>query len=68
MDTRNGNIMTEEMAKLLNIVMRRKVTKIMTIPPTNEQMIRRPPRVGRNDSCPCGSGLKFKKCCLNINA
>ncbi|MCC2670468.1 MAG: lyase HEAT-like repeat protein [Armatimonadetes bacterium] len=21
--------------------------------------------VGRNDSCPCGSGLKFKKCCIN---
>ena len=23
------------------------------------------PKVGRNDKCPCGSGLKFKKCCLN---
>ena len=22
---------------------------------------------GRNDHCPCGSGLKFKKCCININ-
>lgn len=21
-------------------------------------------RVGRNDPCPCGSGLKFKKCCI----
>ncbi len=21
-------------------------------------------RVGRNDPCPCGSGTKFKKCCL----
>lgn len=21
------------------------------------------PKVGRNDSCPCGSGKKFKKCC-----
>jgi len=21
-------------------------------------------RVGRNDPCPCGSGRKFKKCCL----
>jgi len=20
---------------------------------------------GRNDPCPCGSGLKFKKCCFN---
>ncbi len=23
-----------------------------------------PHRVGRNDPCPCGSGKKFKKCCL----
>jgi tetratricopeptide (TPR) repeat protein len=22
-------------------------------------------RIGRNDPCPCGSGNKFKKCCLN---
>ena len=22
------------------------------------------PKAGRNDPCPCGSGLKFKKCCL----
>lgn len=22
-----------------------------------------PPKVGRNDPCPCGSGLKYKKCC-----
>ncbi len=21
-------------------------------------------KVGRNDSCPCGSGMKYKKCCL----
>jgi len=33
-----------------------------------EQAKRRPlqrelPKVGRNDSCPCGSGKKYKKCC-----
>jgi SWIM/SEC-C metal-binding protein len=22
------------------------------------------PRVGRNDPCPCGSGRKFKRCCV----
>lgn len=21
-------------------------------------------KIGRNDPCPCGSGLKFKKCCI----
>jgi hypothetical protein len=24
-----------------------------------------PPKAGRNDPCACGSGLKFKRCCLN---
>jgi uncharacterized protein len=22
------------------------------------------PKVGRNDPCPCGSGRKYKRCCL----
>ncbi|MFM9942071.1 MAG: SEC-C metal-binding domain-containing protein [Hyphomicrobiaceae bacterium] len=22
-------------------------------------------KTGRNDPCPCGSGQKYKKCCLN---
>jgi hypothetical protein len=26
--------------------------------------IRSGPKVGRNDPCPCGSGKKYKKCCL----
>jgi len=25
-------------------------------------------KIGRNDPCPCGSGLKYKKCCLNRTA
>lgn len=31
--------------------------------PKPTQIIRRGPKVGRNDPCPCGSGKKFKKCC-----
>lgn len=27
-------------------------------------VVRDAPRVGRNDPCPCGSGKKYKKCCL----
>jgi uncharacterized protein YecA (UPF0149 family) len=23
-------------------------------------------KVGRNDACPCGSGKKFKQCCINL--
>ena len=32
------------------------------IHPTPKQETRM--RVSRNDKCPCGSGKKFKKCCL----
>ena len=28
------------------------------------QIARRPGNFGRNSRCPCGSGLKYKKCCL----
>ena len=24
-------------------------------------------KIGRNDPCPCGSGKKYKKCCLNFS-
>ena len=26
--------------------------------------VRTEPKTGRNDPCPCGSGKKYKKCCL----
>lgn len=28
------------------------------------QTVRTGPKIGRNESCPCGSGLKFKRCCI----
>ncbi len=30
----------------------------------NKQQIIRVQKVGRNDPCPCGSGKKYKKCCM----
>jgi hypothetical protein len=34
-------------------------------PPAGYAPPRRVAKVGRNDPCPCGSGKKYKKCCLN---
>lgn len=31
-------------------------------------MVKSMPRGGRNDPCPCGSGKKYKKCCLKSSA
>jgi tetratricopeptide (TPR) repeat protein len=33
--------------------------------PSRDLTFRATPRVGRNAPCPCGSGKKYKKCCLN---
>lgn len=30
-----------------------------------ETYVREEPKTGRNDPCPCGSGKKYKKCCMN---
>jgi hypothetical protein len=32
---------------------------------TKPQPVRVPPKPGRNEPCPCGSNLKFKRCCAN---
>ena len=35
-------------------------------PHNNAQTVRRDhPKIGRNETCPCGSGRKYKKCCLD---
>lgn len=72
MDTRTGELLTEEQAKQRANEMRRflsteQVTKlIVQLPnsfmPTPKQ--KKKNRIGRNDKCPCGSGLKFKRCCM----
>lgn len=33
------------------------------LPAYTEPIKRDNPKIGRNQPCPCGSGLKFKKCC-----
>ena len=32
---------------------------------TNPEPITAPDKTRRNDPCPCGSGKKYKKCCIN---
>lgn len=29
-----------------------------------QQLVRKYDKIGRNDPCPCGSGKKYKKCCM----
>lgn len=65
MDTKTGDIFV---AKDSSEIFEDQVE--MKIQPTRRQLARAPitngaiGRVGRNDPCPCGSGLKAKKCHL----
>jgi hypothetical protein len=40
------------------------------LPPAAASPTAPPPgsKIGRNDTCPCGSGMKFKRCCLGKTA
>lgn len=65
MDTRTGRIYdAETVRRIIGEGADPSRFKELDVPPTRRQMGRRPPRIGRNDLCPCGSGQKFKRCCL----
>ena len=56
----------EELTPLMDTMRRRRVAAAVQgkVTSTERGKRRRSSRVGRNDSCPCGSGVKYKKCCL----
>jgi uncharacterized protein YecA (UPF0149 family) len=46
------------------IIMEQAARQMTRLTSTNgREPLRRPPTPGRNDPCPCGSGLKYKRCC-----
>jgi uncharacterized protein len=45
-----------------SIILLRKIAEIRASRSQHAQPIRHS-KIGRNDPCPCGSGLKFKRCC-----
>jgi len=69
MDIRTGRIYTvEEVAEQQASLLAAFGTvnpwmKPMEVPPTPKQMARNPPTIAPYDTCPCGSGKKFKFCC-----
>jgi hypothetical protein len=53
------------------LLLRRREAQCKMVGETLWELVPKPvratPQPGRNDPCPCGSGRKFKKCCLNKN-
>ena len=47
-----------------NLMTRNKTSKhVIVETESGKSIVKR--KIGRNDPCPCGSGLKYKKCCMN---
>lgn len=46
------------------LIEKTKSKKPLLFPPSSYQSPVRKQKIGRNDPCPCGSGKKYKKCCL----
>jgi len=71
-DELSANIQSETIRGLFHVRMalqpeREQVIKV-TFTNKDESSVKTPkkrkePKVGRNDLCPCGSGLKYKQCC-----
>lgn len=61
MDTRSGRIYERSQVERMGDY-ERQYMRDMDLAPTPIQRSRM--RVSRNHPCPCGSGSKFKKCCL----
>ncbi|MDH1477473.1 SEC-C metal-binding domain-containing protein [Comamonas thiooxydans] len=55
-------IKSDEMDKATKDMQSPRPTKTALDSLLSDKLIRK--KVGRNDTCPCGSGLKYKKCCL----
>lgn len=50
----------KEWEPVLDLKTRKEIKKAY-----NDSKIVKSTKVGRNEPCPCGSGKKYKKCCLN---
>ena len=64
MNMSSGQLYSEEqikdLKKLLNKEQLLNFKQVKNVLP--EQLVKM--KIGRNEKCPCGSGKKFKKCCL----
>ena len=63
----NGDVRRQEAAKITGAALEAINSvdggKKISTPEYSQTVVNEGPKVGRNDSCPCGSGKKYKNCC-----
>lgn len=42
-----------------------RIAQLKAMMAARKQKVREYPKISRNDKCPCGSGKKYKNCCLS---
>lgn len=57
-------VVVEKLRELVNKRKKEQEDRERLLNAPKQPFIREEPRVGRNDPCPCGSGKKYKKCCM----
>lgn len=67
----NGDVRRQEAAKITGAALEAINSvdggKKISTPEYSQTVVNEGPKVGRNDTCPCGSGKKYKNCCGRIN-
>lgn len=73
-DLRSNQLHSEElterfMAALIEESEIRRQSALLDLPDDDTRVpVRRVPKIGRNEPCPCGSDKKYKRCCGNLAA
>lgn len=60
-DPNQSLVLTGKQLKLIGLTRKQYLEQVE---PIRDSKVN--PKINRNDPCPCGSGLKYKKCCMNI--
>ena len=70
--------MSQSRRRLFHVVPQTRIERKQVAKPVAENLggdgtvakkpVRRVVKVGRNDLCPCGSGKKYKNCCIDKDA
>lgn len=61
----NGKSLQEYFSAPTDMELKKKMDdRLKSLEEHGHTLVRRVPKIGRNTPCPCGSGKKFKRCCI----
>lgn len=58
-------VIPKEVKELFKTIVLSETKEVEVVKTENKVFLNSNRKIGRNEKCPCGSGKKYKKCCLN---